>query len=225
MKNPVILSTFTDEFSDWVMNHLTKPNNIITGGDFNVHINTASERDEPGMFLHTIEAPGLKKNIHFPTHQLGNITDLVFTEDGGNIVVLNSTLGPYLFDHIMVNSVLTLPRCDVKTKQVTYRKISEINCDNLIDDLHLDSMEYDSLEDVVYELDARIKSALDKHAPELTKTVIVWNRYLWYNKEIKQQRRRGKIWKCYKLESNWKACKIECSKYRRLLKDAKKMSI
>ena len=54
MKNPVIFSTFTDEFSDWVANHLTKHNNIIIGGDFNVHINNMSEEDEPGMFLETM---------------------------------------------------------------------------------------------------------------------------------------------------------------------------
>ena len=159
---------------------------------------------------------------------MGNIIDLVFTEDGGNIVVSNSTLGPYLSDLRMVNCILTLPRCDVETKQVTYRKISEINCDNLIDDLHLDSMEYDSLEDVMPKLGARMNLALDKHAPEVTKTPIVWNRYPWYNKEIKEQRgvvrRRENIWKHYKLESNWKAFKKEHSKYRRLHKDAKKMS-
>ena len=40
-------------------------------------------------------------------------------------------------------------------------------------------MEYNSLKDVVPELDARMKSALDKHAPEVTKTVIVQNRYPW----------------------------------------------
>ena len=104
---------------------------------------------------------------------------------------------------------MTLPRCDVETKQVTYRKIREINCDHLIDDLHLYIMDYDSLEDVVSELDARMKLALDKHAPEITKTVIIQNRYPWFNEEIKEQRRvvrrRENIWKCYKLESNWKA--------------------
>ena len=99
MKNPVILSTFTEEFSHWMASHLTKHNNIIIGGDFNVCINKTSEEDEPGMFLDTMEALGLKQNIHFPTHQLGNTLDLVFTEDGGNIVVLNSTPGPYLSDH------------------------------------------------------------------------------------------------------------------------------
>ena len=71
----------------------------------------------------------------------------------------------------MVNCILTLPRCDVEAKQVTNRKISEINFDNLIDDLHLDSMEYNSLGDVMPKLDARIKSALDKHAPEITQKV------------------------------------------------------
>ena len=128
MKNPINFSTFADEFSDWVANHLTKHSNIIIGGDFNVHINKVSEEDVPQMFLDTMEALGLRQNIHFPTHQLGNIIHLVFTEDGGNIVVSNSTLDP---DDRMVNCILTLPRCDVETKQVTYRKISEINCDNL----------------------------------------------------------------------------------------------
>ena len=59
---------FTDEFSDLVANHLTKHNNTIIGGDFNVHINKASEEDEPWMFLDAMEALGLKQNIHFPTH-------------------------------------------------------------------------------------------------------------------------------------------------------------
>ena len=175
MKNTVYFSAFTDEFSDWVKNHLTKHNNIIIGGDFNVHINKANEGDEPGMFPDTMEALGLKQNIHFPTHCLGNIIDQVFTEDGGNTVVLNSILGPYLSDHRMVNCILTLPRCDVETKQVTYRKISEINCDHLIDDLHLYRMDYNSLEDVMCELDTRMKLAHD--TPEITKTVIVQNRY------------------------------------------------
>ena len=188
MKNPVNISMFTDEFSDWVANHLTKHNNIIIGGDFNVHINKASEEDDPGMSLDTMEALGLKQNIHFPTQWLGNIIDLVFTEDGGNIVVSNSILGPYLSDHRMVNCILTIPRCDVETKQVTYRKISEIYCDHFIDDSHLDRMDYDSLKDVVFELDARMKNALSKHAPEITKTVIVWNRFPWYNEEFKEQR-------------------------------------
>ena len=116
----VILSTFTEEFSDWVASDLPKHNNIIIGGDFNVHVNKPSEEDEPVLFLNTIEALGLKQNIHFPTHQLGNTLDLVFTEDGGNIVVLNSTPGSYLSDHSTVDCVLSLPWCNVETKQVTY---------------------------------------------------------------------------------------------------------
>ena len=67
-KNPVNVSVFTYEVLDWVVNHLTKHNNIIIGGDFNVHISKMSKEDEPGMFLDTMEALGLKQNIHFPTH-------------------------------------------------------------------------------------------------------------------------------------------------------------
>ena len=90
-------------------------------------------------------------------------------------------------------------------------------------------MDYDSLEDVVSDLDARMKNALNKHAPEITKTVIVWNRFLWYYEEIKEQkrvvRRREKNLEMLQTRISWKAFKIECFKYRRLLKDAKKTSI
>ena len=68
MKNPVNLSMFTDEISDWVVNPLSNHNNIVIGGDFNMHINKESEEDEPGMLLDDMEALGLKQNIHFPTH-------------------------------------------------------------------------------------------------------------------------------------------------------------
>ena len=97
-----------------------------------MHIDKTSEEDEIKDVLDTMEALAFKQNIHFPTHQLGNTLDLVFTEDGGNIVVVDSTLGPYLSDHSTLDCVLSLPRCNVETKQVTFRKISEINCDNLI---------------------------------------------------------------------------------------------
>ena len=55
-----------------------------------------------------------------------------------------------------------------KLNMVTYRKISEINCDNLVDGLQLDKMDYDLLEDGMSELDARMKSTLDSHAPDIT---------------------------------------------------------
>ena len=68
MKNPLNFSMFTEEFSDWMVNHLTKHSNIIVGGDFNVYINKVSEEDEPRMFLDIMKTLCLKQNIRFPTH-------------------------------------------------------------------------------------------------------------------------------------------------------------
>ena len=64
---------------------------------------------------------------------------------------------------------------------------------------------------MVDELESKLLQALDKHAPEITKTVTVRHRLPWYTDKIKEQKRRihrrEGVWQKYKLESNWIALK------------------
>ena len=73
---------------------------------------------------------------------------------------------------------------------------------------------------------SRLLQALDKHAPETSRTETVRHRLPWYTDKIKEQkrqiRRRERVWQKYKLESNWIALKEERTQYRVMLREAQK---
>ena len=79
---------------------------------------------------------------------------------------------------------------------------------------------------MVDELESKLLQALNKHAPEITKTVTVRHRLPWYTDKIKEQKRRicrrERVWHKCKLEFNWIALKEERTWYRLMLKEARK---
>ena len=76
--NQETVTKFLDEFIEWLANILGSISNMIVLGDFNVHINDEND-NEAGIFEDTITALGFNQHVTFPTHQKGNLLDLVFT--------------------------------------------------------------------------------------------------------------------------------------------------
>ena len=52
-------------------------------GDFNVH--NLIEKDDSEQFKDMVEAAGLIQKVMFDMHVMGNILDLIFVEQVGNI--------------------------------------------------------------------------------------------------------------------------------------------
>ena len=61
------------------MDKLAQLENIILPGDFNIHIEETTSPDTV-IFNDTMEALGLTQHVTQPTHNQGNILDLVFME-------------------------------------------------------------------------------------------------------------------------------------------------
>ena len=109
---------------------------------------------------------------------------------------------------------------------IKYRKLKDIDIDQLNRDLEVPSTVTGSINDMVEDLESKLLHALNKHVPEITKTVTVRHRIPWHTDKIKEQKRRvhrrKQIWQKYKLESNWIALKEERTWYRLMLKEARK---
>ena len=71
-----------------------------------------------------------------------------------------------------------------------------IDIDQLNKDLEVSDIAIGSIDNMVQELESKLLQALNKHAPEINKTVTVRHRLPWYTDEIKEQKRtihrRGK---------------------------------
>ena len=228
MAKPVTNASFIDEFSNWLPDKLLSHKNIIIAGDFNLHVNDPNNEDA-GIFLDTLTALGLVQHVAFPTHRSDNTLDLIITEICNGISVKECRSGPSLLDHCAVKCITSIPKENVKQQLLSFRKLKTIDTEAFQRDLSLESITTSNLDDMVMEYGHQMRATLDKHAPVITRNTVVRHTNLWFNDDLKNQkkkvRHREKIWRRYKLDSNWTALKVERSKYRHMLKQARITSI
>ena len=72
-------TAFLDELTELLTSKQPNMENAIILGDFNVHIVDPTDNNRK-IFVDIMEALGLKQHVIEPTHQNGNILDLIFTE-------------------------------------------------------------------------------------------------------------------------------------------------
>ena len=183
--NKSVLS-FANDFLDYMERNINSPGRLLLTGDFNIHVNNL-ESPDTNTFLDVLDSFGLHNHIGFPTHHLNNTLDLVITS-GQDKFIESSRPGRLFFDHNMVYFNLTTPRQSNKTKEITYRKLKNINIVNFSKDVesHLTTIHTDSLP-----LDGKIRlyrgtleEILDKHAPLRTKRVPDRVKIPWFNDEV-----------------------------------------
>ena len=162
---------------------------MIVLGDFNIHINDEND-NEASIFVDTMIALGFNQHVSFPTHRAGNILDLAFTETCNSIEVKQCRPGPIVSDHTAVKIVVTQSTQYIQRKLIKYRKLRDIDIDQLNNDLEVSDIVNGPIDDMVDELESKLPQALDKHALEITKTETVRHRLPWYTDKIKEQKRR-----------------------------------
>ena len=135
-------------------------------------------------------ALGYNQHVSFPMHRAGNILDLVLTETCNSIEVKSCSPDPILSDHTAVEIVVTQLTQYIQGKLIKYRRLRDIDIDQLSNDLEVSDIVNGPIDDMVDELESKLLQALDKHAPEITKTVTVRHRLPWYTDKIKEEKRR-----------------------------------
>ena len=165
LPNASTILEFTDEFSDYIMEMIDTYKNLVIMGDFNVHVSNF-ESNEVLLFNSTVEAMGLKQHVHQPTHQKGNILDLVITSAIGKHQPTAIKIGDFLSDHALVIAEFNVRKPKIDRKVIYRRKLTGIAKQDLVDNLQLDT-NYDNrnLTVMVNSMNTSLQSMLDKAAP------------------------------------------------------------
>ena len=199
---------------------------MILAGDFNLHVNDENDTDA-SIFIDTIEAMGLEQHVIYPSHKSGNTLDLVFTEIITQIQINYLSCGSFLSDHCMVDFINTIPRDETKTKTITYRKLKDINPEDMMKDINaMQNMTQDEdLTDIINSLESVLKDALDKHASAITETLTTWKINPWFTVKVRSQKRllrkTERTYCRYKTNTSWQNFRIQKQIYRDMLKKAK----
>ena len=95
-------------------------------GDFNIHVNNLND-NEAQMFKEAMELFGLEQHVKEPTHKAGNILDQIYTEIGGNVKLHKCENKDYISDHCLIHSVINVPKENITSKTITFRKYKNID--------------------------------------------------------------------------------------------------
>ena len=204
----VTVTTFLDEFANYLEPIILSPEPLVIAGDMNIHVDDPDDSDAI-KFLDLLDSYGLTQHVNTPTHRLGHTLDLIITRVSDALTKSTPISDSYFSDHFTVLCPLVLRKPVLAVKQVTLRKIKAIDLANFKNDIAESNLCQDppvELKDLVSSYKATCASILNKHAPELTKTIIEQPRVPWFNEEIRSAKRdrrtKERIWRTSKLDSD-----------------------
>ena len=214
-----------DEYMDWLLETSANEKKLVICGNYNMHVNNPDDEDAYG-FLETNVALGLMQHVSFATHSSGNTLDLIFTEINGGIGVADCVSDSYISDHCNVLCKLSIRREDIQRKTVKYRKLTNIDTEEMARHIKAAFRSEGNLDDRVRNFNNALASSLDVVAPVQTKQIIIRRTVPWYTDEARDlkkcMRRRETIWRKYRRDDTWLAFKVVRSKYRAELNKAKR---
>ena len=115
-------NNFITEFTELLTHVTSKHNNILTMGDFNIHMDDLEDADSC-LLLDTINAFNLKQQVHIPMHNQDHILDLIITENSEGYEVEKIIPGPYISDHQFIITQLSEHKPIVQQSLTKHRRI------------------------------------------------------------------------------------------------------
>ena len=139
---------FFDIFMELLVDIVTSNMNLVVLGNFNIHINNI---DDPNarIFLDTMTAPSLKQHVKGPTHKSGNCLDLIFTEEMSKTKAIRCSQSMFVSDHNSIQCKLNIPKEDCAQKEITYRKLKDVDLSQLVKDISLEEIKTENLDEMV----------------------------------------------------------------------------
>ena len=193
-------------------------------GDLNIHIDDLNDPVAQDL-LEVMGALGMSQHVTSATHNAGHILDHIYTETNGEVQVLLCENKDYISDHCAVLCQLNVPKENIKRKTITFRKYKDINYNKFAEDCAFDCKEINDLHHLVNVFETKAGLAIDKHAPEKTKTLTIRKHHSWFTDEVHQKkcivRKKEKIWKCNKCPENWQAFREERNQYHSMIRGIK----
>ena len=110
-------------------------------GDFNIHY--LMEKDDSEQFNDMMEAVRLIQKVTFDTHVMGNILDLIFVEQVGNIKISNVKEGSMFSDHRSVECEIEIQKPEISKQSTTFRNWKKtVDVTKFYDELNLEELGY-----------------------------------------------------------------------------------
>ena len=202
--HPIGVSTFLDEFADYLESTVLTPEPLLITGDINIHVDVPDDPDAI-KFLDLLDFLGLAQHVKTPTHRCGHTLDLIITREIGTTPISDC----YFSDQCTVLCDLTLHKPALAVKQVSYRKLKIIDISEFKSDLRESSLCRDAPQDLnklVANYNSVCSGVMDKHAPIVKKTIVTRSRVPWFNDTItaakRERRKYERIWRTTGLESD-----------------------
>ena len=178
--------SFVNDFLDYMERNINSRGKLSLTGDFNIHVNDL-ESPDTNTFLDVLDSFGLQNHIRFQTNHLNNTLDLVITSCHDNFIE-SSTPGRLFSDHNIVYFNLTTFKQPNTIKEITCRKLKNINMTNFNKDveLHL-TTHYSymlSLSETIQLYKKTLGVTLDRHAPLKMKKVPDRIKLPWFTDKI-----------------------------------------
>ncbi|CAG2192897.1 unnamed protein product [Mytilus edulis] len=176
------------------------PEELVITGDLNFHLDNKNNCDTR-KFQETLRDHGLVQHVRGPTHNHGHTLDVVITRENSLILkTVPSVQDPSLCDrkgnpsgdHLALFSALEISKPPRERKEVTYRKLRNISTDDIIHDLvnsEIFQNQERPLEDLVNLYSTELSSILDKHAPLISKNLILRPNTEWYTDDLRVAKR------------------------------------
>jgi hypothetical protein len=205
-------------------------------GDTNFHVDNATDSNAKA-FLSAINTCGMSQLVSEPTHVKGHTLDIVISKDTDTSISHVCVTDPGLCDrdgnvsgdHYAVTFVTNLKKPACVTKEVSYRKVKDIDTVAFRQELHsslptiIDATTL--VEQQLLSYNDCLQRLLDQHAPELKRTIKLHPNTPWYTSELRdakrERRKLEKRWGASKLEVHRQAYREQCSKTNKLLRKAK----
>ena len=218
--------TFYQEFQELLELLIPLATEFYILGDFNLHLDKKQSLTTT-KFCGILESFDLEQHENFPTHIHGHWLDLLITRT--SCPAVRSVLAcDGLSDHFLVLLELEFPRPKCVKKKIPFRRINEIDLDNLKNDIlnsDLKTKPEKELPKLCKQYDTILQTILNKHAPLLTKTVSERPPTPWMTQEIlkaKVRRRRLKrAWRRTRYRHDRSRYRVQCNLCNRIMEKAK----
>ena len=188
---------------------------LVITGDFNVHLDEAN-RPDVSCFINMISSYGLKQHVTTATHISGDILALVMMRTDDDFVKLCEVGLRHASDHNFVSCTFQQrkpPPQKAKCSLGNFKNMTPSAFKSDLENKLAVSNTLDDVNDLVDHFSTVSKAVLDLHAPQCTRTCIIWPRPRWYNEDIKQEkcklRRLERKWRKRKLQVDRDACMIQ----------------
>ena len=202
------LPCFLTDFAHLLEVSLAFSGKLLIVGDFNIHLEHTSDALTI-RFLELIDSFGLVQLVKESTHIKDGILDLVLCRSGDSLV-LSANVTDIFSDHFVVQCTLRISKPLLPLKKITFRPLKKIDIASFASDLAQLPVITDpasTCEALLEQYNTGVSQVLDKHAPLVSKSVVLRPVCPWFNDDIAEARRF-----CRRAERRWRLRKLTVDK-------------